>query len=166
MKKTIVVACDEKNVIGRENQLIWHMPADMKFFRATTMGHHLLMGRKTFESMGGPLKGRTSIVVTRNTNFRVPEGHYVVNSIKEGIDLAQKLSVENLMILGGAEIYQQTIEIVDEIIMTRIHHSFTGDANFPFVNPNEWETGWSEYHDADEKNPYSFTFNKLIRKKN
>jgi dihydrofolate reductase len=166
MKKTIVVACDEQNTIGKKNQLIWHMPADMKFFRATTMGHHLLMGRKTFESMGGPLIGRTSIVVTRNRHFSVPEGHHLVNSIEEGIELAKNLGVENLMILGGAEIYKQTIDIADVVIMTRIHHSFSGDAFFPKLKPIEWDQIWSEYHDADEKNAYSYTFKKFIRKKN
>ncbi len=164
MKKTIVVACSINNVIGKDNQLIWHMPADLKFFKATTMGHHLLLGRKTFESMGGPLPGRTSIVVTSNEDYVVPEGHFVANSIEEGISIAESLNLEQLMILGGARVYEQTIEIADEIILTEIKSEFDGDAFFPKIDSNKWELIWHERHEKDQKNSYDYEFKKYLKK--
>jgi dihydrofolate reductase len=164
MKKTIVVACSLNNVIGKDNQLIWHMPADLKFFKTTTMGHHLLLGRKTFESMGGPLPGRTSIVITSNKDYLVPEGHFVANSIEEGISIAKSLNLEQLMILGGAKVYEQTIGIADEIILTEIKAEFDGDAFFPKIDSNNWELVWHEQHEKDEKNSFDFVFKKYLKK--
>lgn len=164
MKKTIVVACSLNNVIGKDNQLIWHMPADLKFFKTTTMGHHLLLGRKTFESMGGPLPGRTSIVITSNKDYLVPEGHFVANSIEEGISIAKSLNLEQLMILGGAQVYEQTIGIADEIILTEIKAEFDGDAFFPKIDSNNWELVWHEQHEKDEKNSFDFVFKKYLKK--
>lgn len=163
MKKTIVVACSLNNVIGKDNQLIWHMPADLKFFKATTMGHHLLLGRKTFESMGGALPGRTSIVITSNKDYVVPEGHFVANSIEEGISIAASLNLAQLMILGGAQVYEQTIDIADEIILTEIKAEFDGDAFFPKIDSNKWELTWHERHEKDQKNAYDYEFKKYLK---
>ncbi len=164
MKKTIVVACSLNNVIGKDNQLIWHMPADLKFFKATTMGHYLLLGRKTFESMGGALPGRTSIVITSNKDYVVPEGHFVANSIEEGISIAASLNLAQLMILGGALVYEQTIDIADEIILTEIKAEFDGDAFFPKIDSNKWELTWHEQHEKDQKNAYDYEFKKYLKK--
>ena len=164
MKKTIVVACSENRVIGKDNKLIWYMPADLKFFKATTMGHHLMLGRKTFESMGGPLPGRTSIVITRNQNFKVPNGHFIATSINEGIALAESLKLDQLMILGGAEIYKQTLNLADEIILTEIKSEFDGDAFFPKIDSNEWELIWHERHEKDRKNKFDYEFKKYLKK--
>lgn len=164
MKKTIVVACSLNNVIGKDNQLIWHMPADLKFFKATTMGHYLLLGRKTFESMGGALPGRTSIVITSNKDYVVPEGHFVANSIEEGISIAASLNLAQLMILGGALVYEQTIDIADEIMLTEIKAEFDGDAFFPKIDSNKWELTWHEQHEKDQKNAYDYEFKKYLKK--
>jgi dihydrofolate reductase len=164
MRKTIVVACSINNVIGKDNKLIWHMPADLMFFKATTIGHHLLLGRKTFESMGGPLPGRTSIVITRNKDYKVPEGHYVAASISDGIELAESLNLDQLMILGGAEIYKQTLDLADEIIITEIKAEFDGDAFFPNIDSNEWKLAWNERHEKDQKNSYDYEFKKYLKK--
>ncbi len=164
MIKTIVVACSKNNVIGKDNALIWHMPADLKFFKSTTIGHHVLLGRKTFESMGKPLPGRTSIVVTRNKEYKVPEGHFVCSSIKEGIALAESLKIGQLMILGGAEVYKQTLALADEIILTEIKAVFDGDAFFPEIDPSQWELMWNEPHEKDQKNKFDYEFKKYFRK--
>jgi dihydrofolate reductase len=164
MKKVIVVACSRNRVIGKNNQLVWRMPADLRFFKLTTMGHHLLLGRKTFESMGGALPGRTSIVITRNKNYKVPEGHYVVHSIEEGYALGEKLGLEVLMVLGGAEIYKQALPEIDEVILTHIDEEFEGDAFFPELVSKDWELLSSEAHSKDEKNPHDYEFRRYVRR--
>lgn len=159
----IVVAVAENNVIGKDNQLIWHLPADLKHFKQTTMGHPILMGRKTYESIGKPLPGRTSIVITRQEDYKA-EGCIVVNSVKEAIEEAKQLD-EQAHIIGGAEIYRQSLDLTDTIYLTRIHHSFDGDTYFPEIKAEEWETVSEEHHEPDEKNKYSYSFIKLARKK-
>jgi dihydrofolate reductase len=166
MKKVIVVACSRNRVIGKDNQLVWHMPADLRFFKKTTMGHHLLLGRKTFESMGGPLPGRTSIVITRNHDYKVPDGHYVVHSLKKGYELGEKLGLDDLMILGGAEIYKQALGDTDEIIQTYIDEEFAGDAFFPELDLQEWELLKRESHLKDEKNAHNYEFRQFVRRQN
>jgi dihydrofolate reductase len=159
----IVVAIAENNVIGKDNQLIWHLPADLKQFKQTTMGHPILMGRKTYESIGKPLPGRTSIIITRQQNYKA-EGCIVVNSVEEAIKEAKKLD-EQTHIIGGAEVYRQSMHLTDTIYLTRIHHRFEGDTYFPEIKDEEWETVSEEHHEPDEKNKYSYSFIKLIRKK-
>lgn len=160
MKKVIVVACSRNRVIGKNNQLVWHMPADLRFFKQTTMGHHLLLGRKTFESMGGALPGRTSIVITRNPNYQVPQGHHVVHSIQEGYDLGEKLGLDTLMILGGAEVYKQALSDADEVILTYIDEDFEGDAFFPDLDEKDWKLIHAESHQKDEKNAFDYEFRR------
>jgi len=159
MKKTIVVAIAENYVIGKENDLVWHMPADLKWFVKQTKGKWVIMGRKSWESINKtPLPGRTHIIVTRREDYQVPEGVYVVKSLEEGYAYAEKHGVEELMILGGGEIYRQAIKNCDRIILTEIHEEFEGDTFFPKINRSEWNEVFREDQTADENNPHDYSF--------
>jgi dihydrofolate reductase len=159
----IVVAVAENNVIGKDNQLIWHLPADLRHFKQKTMGHPMIMGRKTFEAIGKPLPGRTTILVTRQHDFQA-EGCLVVHSMKEAVDKGMALDKEQISIVGGAEIYKQAMPFVDTIYLTRVHHTFEGDTYFPELQDKDWEQVSAEHHQPDEKNKYSYTFQELRRK--
>ncbi|MEJ8801695.1 dihydrofolate reductase [Pontibacter sp. H249] len=159
---SIIVATAENNVIGKDNQLIWHLPADLKHFKQLTMGHPILMGRKTFESIGKPLPGRTSIIITRQEDYEA-EGCIVAPSVQEAIQKAKELD-EQVCIIGGAEIYKQALPLTDCIELTKIHHSFDGDTFFPDLNADDWEVIAEEKHEPDEKNKYNYTFKTLRRK--
>jgi dihydrofolate reductase len=158
----IVVAVADNNVIGKDNQLIWHLPADLKHFKSITMGHPMIMGRKTFDSIGKPLPGRTSIIITRQQDFKA-EGCIVVNSVQEAIAKARELD-DTVCIIGGAEIYKQAMPLVDTIHLTRVHHTFEGDTFFPELQPEDWETVSEVQHEPDEKNKYKYSFLELKRK--
>ncbi|MER2997072.1 dihydrofolate reductase [Pontibacter populi] len=158
----IVVAVSENNVIGKDNQLIWHLPADLRYFKNLTMGHPILMGRKTYESIGKPLPGRTTVIITRQHDFEAP-GCIVVNSIDEAIEEAHKVD-QGVYIIGGAEIYKQALAKTDTIYLTRVHHTFDGDTFFQEINEADWETTSEEKHEPDEKNKYSYSFITLKRK--
>jgi dihydrofolate reductase len=159
---SIVVAVADNNVIGKDNQLIWHLPADLRYFKQKTLGHPMIMGRKTFESIGKPLPGRTTIIVTRQEGYTV-EGCLVAHSVQEAIQKAKELD-EQVSIIGGAEIYKQALPHVDVIYLTRVHHTFDGDTFFPELNEAEWEHISAEPHEPDEKNKYPYTFLELRRK--
>lgn len=169
MKKntlSIIVAVSENNVIGKDNDLIWKLPTDMKFFKETTSGHPVIMGRKNYESIPEkyrPLANRTNIVVTRNTAFQAP-GCLVSHNIQDALEKAQSLTDSEIFIIGGAQIYAQTIGIVDKIYLTRVHASFTGDAFFPDFDTDEFNLLSSLSVPADEKNQYSFTIQTYQRK--
>ncbi|WP_242928526.1 dihydrofolate reductase [Pontibacter vulgaris] len=158
----IVVAIADNNVIGKDNQLIWHLPADLKHFKSITMGHPIIMGRKTFDSIGKPLPGRTSIIITRQQDFKA-EGCIVVNSVQEAITKGRELD-ETVCIIGGAEIYKQALPLTDTIYLTRVHHTFEGDTYFPELQPEDWETVSATEHAPDEKNKYKYSFLELKRK--
>ena len=158
----IVVAAAKNNVIGKDNGLIWHLPADLRHFKQMTLGHPMLMGRKTFESIGKPLPGRTSIIITTQKDYAA-EGCIVTHSLQAAIEQATQLD-EEICIIGGAEIYRQALPLTDKIYLTRIHHSFEGDVFFPELKQEEWETVEQEHHEPDEKNKYSYSFFKLRRK--
>jgi dihydrofolate reductase len=157
----IVVAIAENNVIGKDNQLIWHLPADLRYFKNLTMGHPILMGRKTYESIGKPLPGRTTVIITRQQDFKAP-GCIVVNSINEAISQAQTID-QDVYIIGGAEIYKQALGKTDTIYLTRVHHAFEGDTFFPEIDEANWEVTSEEKHEPDEKNKYSYSFITLKR---
>lgn len=161
MTISIIVAVAENNVIGKDNQLIWKLPADMKFFREKTTRHHIIMGRKTFESTG-VLKNRTSIIISRNKDYIVPYGCLLAKSIDDAI--AKVKNDEEVFIIGGADIYRQGLEIADKIYLSRIHHSFEGDVFFPEIDGEIWELISSKDHHPDEKNEYFFTFLEYKRK--
>lgn len=155
-----VVVADENNGIGRNNQLLCHLPADLKHFKALTVGHPVIMGRKTYDSMGKPLINRRNIVVSRQS-IELP-GCEIAHSIDEAIALCHLN--EKVSIIGGATIYKQSLDLTDIIYLTRIHHSFEADTFFPKIDNEQWTELASEQHDADEKNPYPYTFITLIRK--
>ena len=158
MKISIIVAKARNNVIGKDNQLVWKLSGDLQHFKKTTLGHHIIMGRKTFESMGKPLPGRTSIVITRNNDYQVPDGHYVVHSLDAALDLVRSKSLEQVYVLGGAEIFKMALPIADELIITEVDASPEGDTFFPPVDYSQWEKVSEEKYSKDEKNEFNYTF--------
>ena len=159
---SIIVAMDETRGIGVEGRLPWYLPADLKRFKSLTMGHHLIMGRKTFASIGRPLPGRTTIIVTRDQSFQ-PEGCLVAHSLETALEFA-RLDLENeVFVIGGAEIFVQAIELADRIYLTQVHSSLPADVYFPEFAAEDWQETESEYYPADENNRYPFTFKILAR---
>lgn len=163
MTVSIIVAKADNDVIGKDNELIWYMPADLKHFKNTTMGHYIIMGRKTFESQKKPLPGRTSIVITRNKDYKA-EGCIIVYSLSDALKIAEENKQEEVFILGGAEIYKIALPYTDKIYLTEIKSTFEGDTYFPHFELDEWEEIKREEFSADEKNPYPYIFLELIRK--
>jgi len=147
---------DENGLIGRNNRLPWHLPADMTWFRRQTMGKPVLMGRKTYESIGRPLPGRTNIVLTRR-DIAIP-GCSVVHSLPEALQLFEASGAEELMVMGGAEIYALFLPEADRLYMTLVHHAFEGDAWFPDFDRSAWLETHREDHPPDAKNPYAYSF--------
>ncbi len=152
---TIIAAVADNNALGKDNQLIWYLPSDLKRFKKVTSNHHVIMGRKTYESLGKPLPNRTNIIISRNTNYKA-EGCVVVNSLQEAIDAAKE--DENPYILGGAEIYQQAILIADKLDITFVHQQFEADAFFPEIDNTVWKETSREGFKSDEKNIYDYSF--------
>lgn len=158
---SIIVAVAENNVIGKDNDLIWKLPRDMKHFKETTTGHFIIMGRKTYESNGRPLPNRTNVIITRDNNYKA-EGCIVVHSLEEALEKAKNDS--EAFIIGGGVIYDLAMPIVDRIYLTKIHHSFEGDTYFPELNMEEWQEIDRRDFEPDEKNKYPFTILTLDRK--
>jgi dihydrofolate reductase len=154
---SLLVAADENNVIGKDNKLPWHLPNDLKYFKNQTWGMPILMGRKTFESIGKPLQGRKSIVITRNNDWQ-HEGVEVVHSVEEAIEKAKSFDVKEIFVIGGAEIFNTSFDKAKRIYLTRIHHRFEGDTYFPEVSTTDWNLVNQRFCSADEKNLYSHTF--------
>lgn len=163
MIKIIMAAKATNNVIGKDNDLIWHLPADLKFFKQTTKGHTLIMGRKTFESLANPLPHRDSWVVTRNKDYDAA-GITVFQSIESALEAGEQKGLETVFILGGGEIYRQSMDIADKLIITEVHADFEGDTVFPEIDLDEWEEVSREEHKADEKNKYDFAFVAYLRR--
>lgn len=161
---SIIAAMDKKRGIGVDNKLPWRLSADLKRFRELTMGHHIIVGRKTFESIGGPLPGRRMIIVTRDRNFKA-EGCDVVHSVEYAIELARERGESEVFICGGAEIYSQSIGGADRMYLTYVDAEVAADAFFPEFDEREWSEQESFYEPADEKNQYPFTFKLMVRKK-
>lgn len=156
-----VVAMARDGVIGRDNAMPWHLPDDLKRFKALTMGKPMLMGRKTFEAIGKPLPGRTSLVLTRDPSWQAKDV-IAVRSVDEA--LQQAGNVPELCIVGGAEIYRLTLPITQRIHLTRIHASIPGDAVFPAIDTSEWRETERTEHPADERHAYAMTFSTLERR--
>lgn len=158
MKKiSLIAAVATNNAIGKNNELLWHLSSDFKHFKITTSDHFILMGRKTFESFPKPLPNRTHLIITRQKEYPVPENCFIFQTIEEAIAFAQSKNQETLYVIGGAEIYKQTLSIADELIITHVKAAFDGaDAFFPEI-PEEWNILSEEIHKADEKNDYDFT---------
>lgn len=157
---SLIAAVSENNVIGRNNDLPWHLPADMRYFRDTTMGHCVIMGRKNYDSIPlkyRPLDKRINIIVTRQKNFQAV-GCIVVSSIEDALNEARKKNEKEVFIIGGADIFKQTIDIADKIYYTKIHHSFEGDVFFPEIDLSKWKLTSRQDIDADAKNIFPFSF--------
>ncbi|MBT8245934.1 MAG: Pr2TM family membrane protein [Winogradskyella sp.] len=154
---TIIVAAGERNAIGKDNDLIWHLSDDLKRFKKLTNGHHIIMGRKTFESFPKPLPNRTHIVITRQSDYQVPEGVIVVNSFADALDAAHK--DDNPFIIGGGEIYKQAMALADKLEITRVHATFEdADTFFPEIDSSKWKEVNRTTHDADDKHAHAFSF--------
>jgi dihydrofolate reductase len=154
---------DEQRGIGKAGKLPWRLSSDLKRFRELTMGHHIIVGRKTFESIGKPLPGRVMIVVTRSETYR-PEGCLVAHSVEEAIQLARKRSETEAFICGGSAIYASSLAEADRLYLTLVHATVDADVFFPEIDEKAWVEREIESREADEKNQYPFTF-KLLEKK-
>lgn len=163
MTISIIVATSLNNAIGKNNQLLWHLPADLKFFKATTMGCPVIMGRKTFQSIGRTLPGRKNVVITKDKNFNSDHQFdiIVVSSIDEA--LIKMHAEKEVFIIGGGEIYNQTIGITDLIYRTIVNTTIDGDVYFSEINRDEFNLVWEEKHEADEKNKFDYTYQKFER---
>ena len=159
---SLIAAMDKRRGIGRDNQLPWRLPADLKRFRELTMGHHIIVGRKTFESIGKPLPGRQMVIVTRDPKLKV-EGCAVCHSLAAAIELARANGETEVFICGGAEIYEQSIALADRLYLTLVDAEVTADTFFPEFDLQCWSEQESAFHPADEKNQFAFTFKLLTR---
>lgn len=161
---SIIVATAENGVIGKDNQLLWKLSADLKQFKILTTGHSVIMGRKTFESIGRPLPNRTNIVISRQKDLILPEGVLKVNSLESAIETAKNYAGnEEIFIIGGGNVYEQALKITDKIYLTEVKASIEGDAFFPALNIDEWKETARISHQKDEKNEYDFDFVELVR---
>lgn len=162
MLKSIIVAKSQNNAIGKDNQLLWHLPQDMRHFKQMTLGHHMIMGRKTFESIGKPLPGRELIVVTRNPDYQVP-GCKIVGSIEEALDWAEQAGETEVLIAGGEQIYRAMLPVADKIYLTEVKTVLEGDTFFPELDKNEWKEIKRTAHPADEQHAYAYNFVELAK---
>ena len=159
---SLIAALDRHRGIGKDNQLPWRLSADLKRFRELTMGHHLIVGRKTYESIGKPLPGRTMIIVTRQPGFQA-EGSLVVDSVAAALALAESRGESEVFVIGGAEIYVQTLAQADRLYLTQVEAEVAADTFFPAFAEDNWQEVERNAHAADEKNQYAFTFVTLTQ---
>jgi dihydrofolate reductase len=167
MTISLIVAASENNAIGKDNKLLWNLPNDLKFFKNTTWGMPVIMGRKTYESLaGGPLRGRFNFVVTSRKNWNPGNDKVkVAATIKEAVELAKQTDCKEIFIVGGGQIYADAIKtIANKIYMTRVHASFEGDTFFPVINEDEWKLISNTDFPADEKNACAYSFQQWVRK--
>ena len=158
---TIIAAAGENNELGRDNNLVWHLPDDFKRFKKLTTGHHIIMGRKTLESFPKPLPNRTHIVITRNSDYKNDQV-IVVHTMEEALKKAENDSQS--FIIGGGEIYRLGMEVADKIELTRIHNSFKADTFFPEIPENTWELTNEEFHENDDSHQHAFTYLTYLKK--
>ena len=157
----LIAAVAENNALGKNNDLLWHLPKDFKRFKEITSGHHIIMGRKTFESFPKPLPNRTHVIITRQKDY-VCEGCIVVQDLEKAIAICPKN--EDIFVIGGGEIYSQSIHLADQLDITRVHHSFEADVYFPEIDPEIWELTTEVVNLKDEKHPYDYSFQTFVRK--
>jgi dihydrofolate reductase len=158
----LIAAVAENYALGKNNDLLWHLPLDFKRFKEITSGHYIIMGRKTFESFPRPLPNRTHVIITRQKDFKY-EGCVVAQDLEKAIAICPKN--EDLFIIGGGEIYAQSIHLADQLDITRVHHSFDADVYFPEIDPEVWELTSETFNPKDEKHLFDYTFQKYSRKK-
>lgn len=157
---TIIAAAGSNNELGKDNDLVWHLPDDFKRFKKLTTGHHIIMGRKTFQSFPKPLPNRVHIVITRNTDYH-PEGAIIVHSMTEALELAK--DDDQAFIIGGGEIYKLGMKIADKIELTRVNSSFEADTFFPEISSENWKLISEEFHLKDEKHKFNFSYQTFVR---
>ena len=160
---SLIVAASENNAIGKGNAMLWHLPEDLKFFKNTTWGMPIIMGRKTFEAVGKPLPGRTNIIVTSNKEWSA-ENTITTTNIDDAIKVANDTNSKEIFITGGGEIYRQTLPIAHKVYLTRVHTTIDGDAFFPEMDLNTWEIDFEKHVKSDEKNKFDMTFQTWKRK--
>ena len=158
---TIIAAIANNNALGKDNDLIWHLPADLIRFKKTTTGHHIIMGRNTFESIGKPLPNRTTVIITRNKDYKA-EGCIVVNSLKDALKIAE--NDKSPFIIGGGQVYKEAIELADRLDITEVHHNFDADVFFPEIEMSIWKETKRERFSADEKNKFEYSFIEYIKR--
>lgn len=163
MTITLIAAIAENNALGKDNKMMWHLPDDFKHFKTRTSGHYIIMGRKTFESFPSALPNRTSVIITRQGDYKAPEGCIVVGSLDEAIKACPQN--EEVFVIGGGEIYNQSIDLADKLDMTRVHAAFPdADAFFPKIDLKKWELINQVFHPKDEKHKYDMAFQIFIRR--
>ncbi len=160
---SLLLAASENNVIGKDNTLPWHLPNDLKYFKNLTWGLPILMGRKTFDSIGKPLPGRKCIVITRQQGWQ-HDGVEVVHAIDDAVQKAQALGAKEIFVIGGAEIFNAALAQADRIYLTRIHRQFDGDVFFPDIDEAVWQLSSSRFCEKDEKNQYNHTYQVWVRR--
>ena len=162
---TIIAAIAKNNALGKNNDLIWHLPGDLKRFKKITTGHHILMGRNTFESIGRPLPNRTTIIITRNESY-FKDGCLIANSLEQALEMSK--DEENVFVIGGAQVYQYAMEhnLVDTLDITLVHHEFEADVFFPEIDLSIWEQTEKEDFSADEKNKFDYSFVRYKKRTN
>lgn len=161
---SLIVAVAENNAIGRHNKLPWHLPGDLKFFKRTTIGKPVIMGRKTFESLGRPLPGRLNIVLTGNKNLAVPEGVLLCDDINVAIERLQNENADECFIIGGGKVFETTMPLIDQMYITKVHTRVPdADTFFPNIDHTHWKLTWEENHKADGQHKYDYTFQKYER---
>lgn len=162
MTITLIAAAAENNALGKDNQMVWHLPDDFKHFKKLTSGHHIIMGRKTLESMNGPLPNRTNIIITRKEDYKY-EGCTIAHSLEEALKACPQ--DEEVFVIGGGEIYKQALNIADKIELTRVHTTIDdADTFFPEIEKKKWHLTKEEYHPKDEKHKFDFTYKTFISK--
>ncbi|BAU47868.1 dihydrofolate reductase [Sulfurifustis variabilis] len=160
---SIIVALAENGVIGRDNRLPWHLPDDLKHFRRLTVGHPVIMGRRNYESLGRPLPDRLNIVVTRQAGYAAASGCRVVHSLEQAF--AQADGAEEIFVIGGGDLYAQTLERADRLYLTRVHAGVDGDTRFPEFDVAAWHEIERVHHEADAHHAYAFSFVTLDRRR-
>lgn len=156
----MVAAIAENNALGKDNDLLWHLPDDFKRFKQITSGHYIIMGRKTFESFPKPLPNRTHVIITRQKNYH-PEGCIIVDSMEKAIEACPK--DETIFIIGGGEIYTLGMDFADSIELTRVHENFEADTFFPEIDNTKWKLTSEEHHPADERHKFNFTYQTFLK---
>ena len=162
MTISLIVAATENNAIGKNNQLLWHLPNDLKFFKNTTWGMPVIMGRKTFEAVNKPLPGRINIVITRQTGWSA-ENVLVAADLEDALKKAKATNCNEIFVIGGGEIYKQSMEIADKIYMTRVHATLDGDTFFPAIDNTIWHNTSLQEFATDEKHQYAYSFQNWER---
>ena len=158
----LIAAVAENNALGKNNDLLWHLPNDFKRFKEITSGHYIIMGRKTFESFPKPLPNRTHVIISRQKEYK-KEGCIVVENLEKAIAICPK--DETVFVIGGGEIYKQSIDLADQLDITCVHHSFEADVYFPDIDMNIWELTTEVFNPKDEKHLFDYTFQTFTRKK-